>query len=273
MRLKRGPLPVDEALEVCKQIAEALEAAHEKGIIHRDLKPSNVILSTNGEVFIIDCERSKEKNIHVSRIIGHEPYLAPETQKNGEYSTASDIYAMGMILKSLLASQEETKIQRYEQIITMCMMESPEERPSLSKIIRLLPSQSEAIQPWAKANIPRLCAERKEYFSSHLLPQNTTGVQKPSITISVVWASIGLICLLCAIIYALQEERQSQGHPEVKTVPTQAREPIEPEDAFQLEESIPKDVLKVQLRTKKSPPKNKKNSNKNKTCLTINCNK
>lgn len=53
-RLRRGPLAVDEALAVCKQIAEALEAAHEKGIVHRDLKPSNVMINPRGGVKVLE---------------------------------------------------------------------------------------------------------------------------------------------------------------------------------------------------------------------------
>jgi serine/threonine protein kinase len=49
-RLKRGPIPVDEALEVAAQVAEALEEAHEKGIVHRDLKPANVKVTPDGKV-------------------------------------------------------------------------------------------------------------------------------------------------------------------------------------------------------------------------------
>ncbi len=49
-RIAKGPLPVDEALEVCRQIADGLEAAHEKGIIHRDLKPANVKVTSEGAV-------------------------------------------------------------------------------------------------------------------------------------------------------------------------------------------------------------------------------
>src|SRR5262245_11711833 len=53
-RLERGPLPLKEALEVCRQIAAAMEAAHESGVIHRDLKPSNVKLAPGGEVRVLD---------------------------------------------------------------------------------------------------------------------------------------------------------------------------------------------------------------------------
>ena len=58
-RLKRGPIPVDEALPIAKQIAEALEAAHEKGIIHRDLKPANIKLSSGGKVKVLDFGLAK----------------------------------------------------------------------------------------------------------------------------------------------------------------------------------------------------------------------
>ena len=53
-RVARGPLPVEEALKVCRQIAEGVEAAHEKGVIHRDLKPANVKVTPEGKVKILD---------------------------------------------------------------------------------------------------------------------------------------------------------------------------------------------------------------------------
>src|SRR2546427_10571756 len=58
-RLKRGPIPVDEALLMTKQIAEALEAAHEKDIIHRDLKPANVKITPEGRVKVLDFGLAK----------------------------------------------------------------------------------------------------------------------------------------------------------------------------------------------------------------------
>ena len=58
-RLKRGPIPVDEAIALGRQIAEALEAAHEKGIVHRDLKPANVKLTPDGKVKVLDFGLAK----------------------------------------------------------------------------------------------------------------------------------------------------------------------------------------------------------------------
>ena len=59
-RLKREPMTVEEALDCCKQIAEALEAAHEKGIIHRDLKPENIKINQDGHVKVLDFGLAKE---------------------------------------------------------------------------------------------------------------------------------------------------------------------------------------------------------------------
>jgi len=58
-RVAKGPLPVEEALEVCRQIAEGVEAAHEKGVIHRDLKPANIKITPEGQVKILDFGLAK----------------------------------------------------------------------------------------------------------------------------------------------------------------------------------------------------------------------
>ena len=58
-RIAQGPIPIDEALPIAKQIAEALEAAHEQGIIHRDLKPANIKVAADGTVKVLDFGLAK----------------------------------------------------------------------------------------------------------------------------------------------------------------------------------------------------------------------
>ena len=60
-RLKKGRIPLDETLNICRQIAEGLEAAHEKGIIHRDLKPANVKITPEGKVKILDFVQANQR--------------------------------------------------------------------------------------------------------------------------------------------------------------------------------------------------------------------
>src|SRR5262247_1376554 len=74
-RLKRGPIPVDEALPIAKQICEALEAAHERGIVHRDLKPANIKITTDGSVKVLDFGLAKAFQEEKSTDVSNSPTL------------------------------------------------------------------------------------------------------------------------------------------------------------------------------------------------------
>ena len=108
-RTKRGPIQVDEALPIARQIAEALEAAHEQGIIHRDLEPANVKVKVkdDGTVKVLDCGLAKAFQPDASdvsasmsptisltaatqmgMVIGTAPYISPE-QAKGKVVTSS----------------------------------------------------------------------------------------------------------------------------------------------------------------------------------------
>ena len=122
-QIERGPLPVDETLEVCRQIAEGLEAAHEKGVIHRDLKPANVKITPEGKVKILDfglakafqgdslaADASKSPTLtdQMTRpgvILGTAAYMAPEQAKGKAVDKRADIWAFGCILYECLTGK------------------------------------------------------------------------------------------------------------------------------------------------------------------------
>jgi len=119
-RLPRGPIPLDEALPIAKQIAEALEAAHEQGIIHRDLKPANLKLRPDGTVKVLDFGLAKALvsdaetpdlfesptvtavATRAGTILGTAPYMSPEQAKGRPVDRRTDLWAFGAVLYELL---------------------------------------------------------------------------------------------------------------------------------------------------------------------------
>lgn len=123
-RLKDGAIPVDEALVLAKQMAEAIEVAHEKGIIHRDLKPGNVMIGADGAAKVMDFGIAHQSHAAATRLTqtlacGTPPYMPPE-QVMGSVSKASDLYALGVMAYELVTGARpfdgpdflEQKIQR-----------------------------------------------------------------------------------------------------------------------------------------------------------------
>jgi Tol biopolymer transport system component len=124
-RIARGAIPIDEALPIAKQIAEALEAAHEQGIVHRDLKPANVKVRPDGSVKVLDfglakaLEPTGPKSPNVSgsptittpamtqmgMVLGTAAYMSPEQAKGRVADTRSDIWAFGCVLYEMLSGR------------------------------------------------------------------------------------------------------------------------------------------------------------------------
>jgi eukaryotic-like serine/threonine-protein kinase len=123
-RLLKGPMPVEEALEVCRQIAEGLEYAHEHGIIHRDLKPANIKLRPDGAVKILDfglarallpdaaaADVSHSPTITAAAtragvILGTAAYMSPEQARGKTLDQRTDIWALGCVLYEMLTGRQ-----------------------------------------------------------------------------------------------------------------------------------------------------------------------
>jgi Tol biopolymer transport system component len=124
-RIAKGPIPLDEALPIAKQIAEALEAAHEQGIIHRDLKPANIKVRPDGTVKVLDfglakafdpvtsgvgsATMSPTLSIHATQagiILGTAAYMSPEQARGKPVDRRSDIWAFGCVCYEMLTGRQ-----------------------------------------------------------------------------------------------------------------------------------------------------------------------
>jgi len=123
-RIARGAVPLEETLSICRQIAEALEAAHEQGVIHRDLKPANVKLTADGNVKVLDFGLAKALEVEeASPNLSHSPtlttgatvqgmilgtagYMSPEQARGKTADKRSDIWAFGCVLYEMLTGRQ-----------------------------------------------------------------------------------------------------------------------------------------------------------------------
>jgi serine/threonine-protein kinase len=142
-RLTRGAIPVEEALQVAKQIAEALEAAHERGIIHRDLKPGNIMLAADSKVKVLDfglakaLQEQQQTNLSNSPtmlsaasmtgvILGTAAYMSPEQARGSAVDKRVDVWAFGVVLYEMLGGKPAFHGETTSDILAAVLKEEPD---------------------------------------------------------------------------------------------------------------------------------------------------
>jgi serine/threonine-protein kinase len=149
-RIVRGAIPVDEALAIAKQIAEALEAAHERGIIHRDLKPANIKLRPDGTVKVLDFGLAKAMDpasalsapagqaqtmsptittpamTRAGLILGTAAYMSPEQARGKTADRRADIWAFGCVLYEMLSGRRAFGGDEVSDVLASVLAREPD---------------------------------------------------------------------------------------------------------------------------------------------------
>jgi Tol biopolymer transport system component len=143
-RLRQGPIPLEEALQIAKQIAEALEYAHERGIIHRDLKPANVKVTPDGAVKLLDfglakaiegdcaaSDVSSSPTISIAAtqagiILGTAAYMSPEQARGKPVDRRADIWAFGVLLFEMLSGHRLYEGETTSDILARVIEREPD---------------------------------------------------------------------------------------------------------------------------------------------------
>ena len=128
-----GPRPVEDALRLTLQIADALETAHARGILHRDLKPSNILVTSSGQAKLIDFGLAKQMNDPSTdttqtiegTIIGTIAYMAPEQAQGQPMDERSDVFSLGSVIYETLSGQRPFRGGSTAGVISAILRDDP----------------------------------------------------------------------------------------------------------------------------------------------------
>jgi serine/threonine-protein kinase len=146
-RIAQGPIPVEDALKIALQMAEGLEAAHEKGVIHRDLKPANIKITPEGQVKILDFGLAKalewetpvadlsqsptltQAATQQGVILGTAAYMSPEQAKGRTIDKRTDVWAFGCVLYEMLTGRQVFAAEDISTVLARVLDREPDFTP------------------------------------------------------------------------------------------------------------------------------------------------
>ena len=234
-RIEPGPIPVDEALAIARQIADALEAAHEQGIVHRDLKPANIKLGRNGTVKVLDFGLAKTMapaaaapakgsalptvtssgRTEAGLILGTAAYMSPEQAKGLPVDQRCDVWAFACVLYEMLTGRRAFSGTTTAEIIAAIL----ERDVDWSHLPASTPASVRTLLRRALAKDPRrrlhhIADARLELEDAHAAPDDE---KSDSRRVPWLWIAIGSVALIAIVASAW---RVSSASSTVVTTPT-----------------------------------------------------
>ncbi len=170
-KIEKGPLKIDEALDVVIQAGEGLQAAHEKGIVHRDVKSSNMMMTDKGRAVIMDFGLARTggatKLTKTGSTLGTVPYMSPEQARGEKVDHRTDIWSLGVVLYEMVAGRLPFQSAYSEAIVYSILNEEP---PPLTSVRSDVPMELERI---VKKTMQKSVADRYQHVDEMLTDLKT----------------------------------------------------------------------------------------------------
>jgi serine/threonine protein kinase len=241
-RIARGPVALDEALPMARQIADALEAAHERGIVHRDLKPANIKVRADGVVKVLDFGLARAFEIQPVAmaatqsptgpnpvtadgiIVGTPAYMAPEQARGKAADKRADLWAFGCVLYELLTGRRVFAGQDTSETLAAVIRDNPDWRalpndtpPSIGRLLRRCLAKD------PKGRLSDAAAARLEIDDAFAEPRIVTEATPSTSprTERFAWAFVLLLVVVAAVAVVMLTRRPESPGGEVRfEIPT-----------------------------------------------------
>jgi Tol biopolymer transport system component len=246
-RIARGPIPVEEALGIATQIADALDGAHEKGIIHRDLKPANIVLTRDGQVKVLDFGLAKAIDhangasldvmnsptitspavlSSVGVILGTAAYMSPEQARGRPADKRSDVWAFGSIVFEMLNGHRAFAGADVSDTLASVLRSEPDWSALPNEATHLTSVLKRCLEKDPKQRL-RDIGDVKLLLGTAPASQGVTR-GAPSRRVAWMWASAALAVIAAALTFV----HFSEKHPAVQVITSSLLPPVGTEFNF-----------------------------------------